>query len=72
MSQALPMSSDRRLAAYYGQIGAGFLTARQHRQFNRTLLRWALRELGYLSHGATGERIRHPHPRSLAARGLTT
>jgi hypothetical protein len=56
MSQALPMTSERRLDIYR----ASRRTPRQLYRFARMTNRESLRAQGVLTHGATGERIRRP------------
>lgn len=58
MSQALPMTRDRRIDAWFpnGQPKS----ARQRRQDLRMADRRSLIDQGDVEHGATGERIRRP------------
>ena len=58
VSNALPMSADRRYAVYTS--GSGPMTERQYRHYRRMLLLEGYRRLGDLRHGASGARLRRP------------
>ena len=68
MSNAKPMSSDRRLSAYYNQLlQFRELTPRQRRQNARMAKR-----AQFTTSGASGIPVRKPLARSAAARGVAT